>query len=67
MFDDLIEQEEEYEIIDIDELCCENCDLASYILSNFPGTQVLCQRTGQHMLYKDWCEKWEQRTRVKPN
>jgi len=46
--------------------CCEDCDIASYILSNFSG-KVLCQRTGHHMLYSDWCEKWEQRERVKPN
>ena len=45
---------------------CEDCEYASFILSNYPGSKVLCQRTGYHMLYDEWCDKWEERTKVKP-
>ncbi len=66
MFDDIIEKSEEKEL-EVIEMFCEDCDLASYILSNYPGTKVICQKTGYHMSYKDWCNKWEMRTRVKPH
>jgi len=65
MFEDIIS--DPLDELEIQLMSCEECDLASYILSNQPGKKVLCQVTGQHRSYDEWCEKWEQRTRVKPN
>lgn len=46
---------------------CEDCDYASYILSNYHKTRVLCQIYGRHKLFGDLCEKWQERKRVKPH
>ncbi len=64
MFEDILK--DQLDDLSIQIMSCEECEMASYILSNYPGSMVLCQVTGYHQAYDDWCEKWEQRTRVKP-
>lgn len=65
MFEDILP--DPLDELEIHLMCCEECENASYILTKFPGTKVLCQRTGEHKGYDEWCEKWQERTRVKPN
>lgn len=64
MFEDILT--DTLDELELDLMSCENCDYASYILSNYPGKKVLCQRTGYHERYDGWCEKWAERDRVKP-
>jgi hypothetical protein len=64
MFEDILT--DPLDDLEVKLMQCEDCELASYILSNFPGKKVLCQKTGHHKLYDDWCNDWEERRKVKP-
>ena len=66
MFEDILGNDPVDEL-EVHLMCCEECENASYILTKYPGTKVLCQVTGDHMGYDEWCEKWEERSRVKPH
>jgi hypothetical protein len=64
MFEDILS--DPLDDLELQLMQCEDCEIASYILSNFPGKKVLCQKTGYHMLYDDWCLDWKERRKVKP-
>jgi hypothetical protein len=59
MFDDIIPEEE----MSLEIMTCENCDYASFILSNHPK-MILCQRVGEHKKLDHWCKNWSKRDEV---